>query len=167
VSTASRPRTVPGTDTVLDLPPSIVFVKSERLMNLSGGTAQQLRKRWPDLVRMQRLLVVCDELSMAPGTHKAHFGGPAKGHNGVRDVIKKLDNDKFHRLKIGIGRPANDNIAAWCLSPAMREELANCSEDGVTTKAAWEYIDSIISAEVASEPAPAKTDLTPKAEQIK
>jgi PTH1 family peptidyl-tRNA hydrolase len=45
------------------------------------------------------------------------------GHNGVRSTIASLQTSDFRRLRIGIGRPAHDDIAAYVLSPFSRDEL--------------------------------------------
>ncbi|UYG08787.1 aminoacyl-tRNA hydrolase [Halomonas sp. M4R1S46] len=73
-------------------------------MNRSGGAVAalvQFYKLAPD-----ELLVAHDELDMPPGTARYKQGGGHGGHNGLRDIIRALGNDKsFHRLRIGIGHP--------------------------------------------------------------
>lgn len=91
-------------------------------------------------------MVLHDELSLPPCTYKARFGGSARGHNGLRDIVARVRSQDFHRLCIGIGRPEDDRfaIADWCLSAAGREELEVCSENGSTTEAAWLYLQQIM-----------------------
>ena len=40
-----------------------------------------------------------------PGTAKIQFGGSAAGHNGVLDIYRSFGNQKFKRMRIGIGHP--------------------------------------------------------------
>ncbi|MBL0143658.1 MAG: aminoacyl-tRNA hydrolase [Betaproteobacteria bacterium] len=69
------------------------------------------------------MLVVHDELDLAPGTVKLKFGGGTGGHNGLRDIDEVLSTRDFWRLRIGIGHPGNKDIVAdYVLHEARREE---------------------------------------------
>ncbi|MDN3555541.1 aminoacyl-tRNA hydrolase [Halomonas maura] len=73
-------------------------------MNRSGGAVAALMKFFK--LAPDELLVAHDELDMPPGTARYKQGGGHGGHNGLRDIIRALGNDKsFHRLRIGIGHP--------------------------------------------------------------
>ncbi|MGJ7457212.1 aminoacyl-tRNA hydrolase [Halomonas sp. MA07-2] len=75
-------------------------------MNRSGGAVAalcQFYKLAPD-----ELLVAHDELDLDPGTARYKTGGGHGGHNGLRDIISALGNDRgFHRLRLGIGHPGD------------------------------------------------------------
>lgn len=84
------------------------LVKPITFMNRSGiAVANFLRfyKVSPGL-----LLVVHDDLDMAPGRIKLVKGGGTGGHNGIRSLVESLGTKDFYRLKIGIGRPGNGLI---------------------------------------------------------
>ena len=54
------------------------------------------------------ILVAHDELDIPAGTARFKLGGGHGGHNGLRDIIPALANNKnFHRLRIGIGHPGD------------------------------------------------------------
>lgn len=53
----------------------------------------------------EEILVVHDDLDLAPGVIKFKSGGGHAGHNGLRDIITCLQTKNFHRLRIGIGHP--------------------------------------------------------------
>ena len=57
-----------------------------------------------------QLLVIHDDLDMAPGRIKLVKGGGAGGHNGIKSLVETLGTPDFYRLKIGIGRPGNGLI---------------------------------------------------------
>lgn len=132
-----------------------IMWQSKKFMNLSGDTAKALLNRWPELIHHHKLLVVHDDLELPAATYRGRLGGSAKGHNGLRDIIKKLEpnfkrlSKEFHRFSVGIGRPEDCpgreklSIADWCLSASSRDELEACSEDGATTLAAWEYLHTM------------------------
>lgn len=117
------------------------LLQSKELMNRSGSTALLLTKRHFDLLASKRLLIAHDELSLPTASLKCVFAGSAKGHNGIRDIEAKLRSSDFHRLKIGIDRPADKkDVAKWVLGPAMRDEIMALDEEGQTTLAAWQYL---------------------------
>ncbi|MBB3143205.1 aminoacyl-tRNA hydrolase [Halomonas organivorans] len=75
-------------------------------MNRSGGAVAALVKFFK--LAPDELLVAHDELDLPPGTARYKTGGGHGGHNGLRDIIRALGNDKgFHRLRIGIGHPGD------------------------------------------------------------
>ncbi|WP_210330681.1 aminoacyl-tRNA hydrolase [Aliikangiella sp. G2MR2-5] len=91
-------------------------------MNLSGkavGALATFYKILPD-----EILVAHDELDIDPGTVKLKKGGGHGGHNGLRDIIKSLANNKeFYRLRIGIGHPGNKNqVSNYVLGKAPADE---------------------------------------------
>ncbi|MBF8221176.1 aminoacyl-tRNA hydrolase [Halomonas sp. 328] len=93
-------------------------------MNRSGAAVAALcnfYKLAPD-----ELLVAHDELDIAPGTARYKSGGGHGGHNGLRDIISALGNDKtFHRLRIGIGHPGSaKQVVNYVLSRPGKAELA-------------------------------------------
>ncbi|MGL4836208.1 MAG: aminoacyl-tRNA hydrolase, partial [Shewanella sp.] len=55
------------------------------------------------------------------------------GHNGLKDIIAKLANDKnFYRLRIGIGHPGDKNqVSGYVLgkAPAKEQQLIEAAVD--------------------------------------
>ena len=91
-------------------------------MNLSGkavGAIAQFYKIEPETI-----LVAHDELDLAPGTARFKIGGGHGGHNGLKDIIKALGNNKnFARLRIGIDHPGNAKlVSAYVLKKAPANE---------------------------------------------
>ncbi len=70
------------------------------------------------------ILVAHDELDLPPGTARLKIGGGHGGHNGLRDIIGALGNQRdFARLRIGIGHPGNaDDVVAYVLRKAPVDE---------------------------------------------
>lgn len=84
------------------------IIKPLTFMNRSGkAVAQYFRffKILPD-----HLLVIHDDLDMAPGRIKLVKGGGAGGHNGIKSIVENLGTPDYFRLKIGIGRPGKGGI---------------------------------------------------------
>ena len=74
-----------------------------------------------------------DELDMEPGVCKIKKGGGHGGHNGLRDIIARMANNKdFYRLRIGIGHPGHrDRVTGHVLgkAPANEQNLIEESID--------------------------------------
>lgn len=73
-------------------------------MNRSGQAVAALCSFYK--LTPEDLLVAHDELDIPPGQARFKQGGGHGGHNGLRDIISALGNNReFHRLRIGIGHP--------------------------------------------------------------
>jgi PTH1 family peptidyl-tRNA hydrolase len=76
-------------------------------MNLSGVAVQKVlaRQRAP----LDDLLVVYDDFDLPLGKLRLRGEGSAGTHNGMRSIIGELGNQKFARLRVGIGEPLRHN----------------------------------------------------------
>ena len=103
-------------------------------MNLSGKSINALAKFYQ--IAPEAILVVHDELDKPPGEARFKKGGGHGGHNGLRDTIKCLGNNKeFARLRIGIGHPGNaKQVADYVLkkaSPNDQQLILNSIDDAL------------------------------------
>ncbi|GGI72364.1 aminoacyl-tRNA hydrolase [Shewanella gelidii] len=91
-------------------------------MNLSGKSVAALANFFRILP--EEILVAHDELDMEPGVAKFKLGGGHGGHNGLKDIIAKMANNKgFYRLRIGIGHPGDKNrVSGYVLGKAPQAE---------------------------------------------
>ncbi|WEM42924.1 aminoacyl-tRNA hydrolase [Photobacterium sp. DA100] len=94
-------------------------------MNLSGKSVAALAKFFQ--IKPEEIMVAHDELDLPPGVAKFKKGGGHGGHNGLRDIISKMGNNKdFFRLRIGIGHPGDKNkVAGFVLGKAPAKEQEN------------------------------------------
>lgn len=81
----------------------LVFVEPLTFMNNSGHIIYPLKRKY-QLTR-ENLVVVCDNLDLAPGECRIKSGGSSAGHNGLASIIQYLGTTDFLRVYIGIGRP--------------------------------------------------------------
>lgn len=84
------------------------LLEPQTFMNRSGqsvGGLTRFYKILPDEV-----LVVHDELDIAPGLAKIKKGGSSGGHNGLKDISAALGTQDYWRLRIGIGHPRALNL---------------------------------------------------------
>ena len=102
-------------------------------MNLSGKAVAPLARFFK--IEPQQILVVHDELDLAPGQAKLKQGGGSAGHNGLKDITAQLGSADFWRLRLGIGHPGmRSEVANWVLQrPPLDDRLAinQCIADSV------------------------------------
>lgn len=100
-------------------------------MNRSGNAVAALATFYK--ITPEQIVVVHDELDLAPGIARFKQGGGHGGHNGLRDIIRALANtNNFHRLRIGIGHPGHkDRVTPHVLGkpPATEREAIESSID--------------------------------------
>lgn len=101
---------------------AITLLKPMTFMNRSGQSVGPLVQffKWAP----EQILVAHDELDLPPGVCRFKQGGGHGGHNGLRDVIACLGNQKqFYRVRIGIGHPGHaSDVVGYVLSKATPDE---------------------------------------------
>ena len=99
----------------------VLLIKPLTFMNLSGMAAKKFLYKYS--VGIKDLLVVHDDIDLEAGKVKRKTGGGDAGHRGIRSIIHCLECRDFSRIRIGIGRPAdNSDITDWVLTPFTKEE---------------------------------------------
>ena len=85
-------------------------------MNLSGQSVLQLSAYFN--IPPQRIIVLFDDISLAPGRLRIRADGSAGGHNGIKSIIAQVGSQDFPRVKIGVGGKPDPNadLADWVLS---------------------------------------------------
>lgn len=100
----------------------VTLLKPQTFMNASGqavGEAMRYLKLTP-----AEVVVLHDELDLAPGVCRLKAGGGHAGHNGLRSIHQHI-GDSYRRLRIGIGHPGHkDRVTGHVLSDFARSEEA-------------------------------------------
>jgi PTH1 family peptidyl-tRNA hydrolase len=81
----------------------VALAKPRTFVNNSGEAIRYLLARYR--ASPAELLVVYDEMDLAPGHLRLRHRGSAGGHNGMRSIIESIGVQDFARLRVGIGRP--------------------------------------------------------------
>lgn len=79
-------------------------------MNECGGPIQRALKFYS--VPPERLVVVHDEIDLELAKLRLKLGGGTAGHNGLKDIQRRIGTPEFHRVRIGVGRPPGRQAAA-------------------------------------------------------
>ncbi|PLA73879.1 aminoacyl-tRNA hydrolase [Hydrogenovibrio sp. SC-1] len=98
------------------------LLKPMTFMNRSGQSIQSLANFYK--ISADEILVVHDELDLAPGVAKLKSNGGHGGHNGLRDTIAALGTRTFHRLRLGIGHPGHkDQVVDYVLRAPSKPDF--------------------------------------------
>lgn len=125
----------------------VVLVKPLTYMNRSGSTVKHLMRRLG--VEPTDILIIVDDINLTLGKLRLRERGSAGGHNGVQDVIDRLDTDAFPRLRIGVGSAfAQGRQVDYVLSPFTEEEQPVIDEAVVRARdaAVTFVVDGIVTA---------------------
>ena len=98
----------------------IYFLKPYTYMNLSGESLGEISRFFKILP--EQILVVHDELELPLGTVSLKWSGGLGGHNGLRSIKSVFGTADFWRLRIGLTKPADKNIADYVLSNFTEDE---------------------------------------------
>ena len=103
----------------------LFLLKPQTYMNLSGRSVLQLSAYFN--IPPQRIIVMFDDISLAPGRLRIRADGSAGGHNGIKSIIQEVGSQAFPRVKIGVGAKPHPeyDLADWVLSGfSSLEEMA-------------------------------------------
>ena len=103
-------------------------------MNRSGKAVAAISQFFK--ITPEEILVAHDELDIPPGSARFKQGGGHGGHNGLRDIVPALGNNKnFYRLRIGIGHPGHASmVTGYVLStPSQvdRTRIDTCIDEAI------------------------------------
>lgn len=115
----------------------VMLQKPETFMNRSGQAVAEAANFYK--LALDDLLILHDELDLAPGKIRIKEGGGVAGHNGLRSIAQSIGTKDFKRVRFGIGHPGDK-------SRVTGHVLGNFS------KADREWLDPLIDAVVAAAP---------------
>ena len=101
---------------------SVLLVKPETMMNLSGESVQAAARFFRVVPR--DILIVHDDVELELGRIGIRQGGGLAGHNGLRSIATHLSTRDFWRLRIGIGRPGQGELNSHVHGRVTPEEEA-------------------------------------------
>jgi PTH1 family peptidyl-tRNA hydrolase len=138
----------------------VLALKPRTYMNESGrsvaATAQFFKIEPSDII------VLHDELDLAPAKLKLKTGGGHAGHNGLRSIEAHIGAE-FHRVRLGIGHPGSKELVHnWVLGDFAKADASWIDEElDAITKCAGKLVEKDFTGfmndvALAMSPAPAK-----------
>jgi len=102
---------------------SVLAMRPGSFMNLSGRSVAAAAKRHG--LSAAQVVVLHDDLDLAPGRVKIKKGGSSGGHRGLESCTERLGGADYWRVRIGIGRPAEKrDVPDYVLARFKPDELA-------------------------------------------
>ena len=93
----------------------VVLAKPQTYMNLSGESIAELLNYYK-MDPEEEMIVIYDDISLAPGNLRIRKKGSAGGHNGIKNIIAMRGTQNFLRIKVGVGeKPKGWDLADYVL----------------------------------------------------
>ena len=97
----------------------VILLKPLTYMNLSGDCVAAVTKKLN--IPLDKICVIYDDIDLDIGAIRYRINGSAGTHNGMRDIVSKLNSTEFPRVRIGIGKPADRPLVDYVLSKVPKE----------------------------------------------
>lgn len=93
----------------------MLLIKPQTLMNLSGKAVSEAANFYK--IKPENIIVICDDVSLAPGIMRIRRKGSDGGHKGLRSIELYIGSEEYPRIKLGVGdRPdRSSEMADWVL----------------------------------------------------
>lgn len=105
----------------------VILMKPQTYMNSSGESIRAAADYYK--VDPEDILIVYDDISLAPGQLRIRAKGSAGGHNGIKSIIAHLGTQEFPRVKVGVGeKPSRMDLADYVLGHFSKEEQATMAD---------------------------------------
>lgn len=104
----------------------VVLAKPLTFVNLSGEAVGKLARKYG--VKPERLIVVCDDLDLPLGRIRLRLGG-SSGHNGIKSIIEHISSEDFIRVRVGIGRPGEEQSGTTARGDVINHVLGDFSQE--------------------------------------
>ena len=93
----------------------VLLAKPLTYMNLSGDSVAEIVNFYK-LDPESEMIVIFDDISLAPGNIRVRKKGSAGGHNGIKSIIARCGTQNFMSIKVGVGekhRAGISQIMCW------------------------------------------------------
>lgn len=102
----------------------VLLAKPQTYMNLSGDSVAEIVNFYK-IDSEEEMIVIFDDISLAPGNIRVRKKGSAGGHNGIKSIIARTGTQNFMRIKVGVGeKPAGWDLADHVLGHFSKEDRA-------------------------------------------
>ena len=99
----------------------VALLMPTTFMNDSGRSVGETMRFFK--LDLKAVVVIHDELDLAPGKARIKIGGGNAGHNGLRSITAHVGND-YKRLRLGIGHPgAKELVLPFVLGDFSKTEM--------------------------------------------
>ena len=106
---------------------SVILIKPQTFMNSSGRSVIEFVKFYK--VQLEDLIVVYDDIDIDISNIRVRKSGSPGSHNGMKSIVNILSDDRFPRVRVGIGKPVfDDDLISYVIGAIPEEEIPKLEE---------------------------------------
>ncbi|ASM35601.1 peptidyl-tRNA hydrolase [Campylobacter sputorum subsp. bubulus] len=119
---------------------SLLFLKPMTFMNLSGQSVSAVK----NFYKIDRVIVIHDDLDLKLGRLKFKNGGSSGGHNGIKSIDTSIGIN-YDRIRVGIGSELKKDTIDFVLGKFSQKEQ-ECVKKiiSITKDAVLEFVNQDI-----------------------
>ena len=103
-----------------------IFLKPQSYMNLSGDIVRKYYDYFN--INKEDILVIYDDVDFEVGSFRIKRGGSSAGHNGINDIINKLDSKDINRIRIGTSKKSDCPMYDYVTGKLSKSEYKTISD---------------------------------------
>lgn len=102
----------------------VILVKPQTFMNCSGEAVIEFVNFYK--IEHDKIIIIYDDIDIEPGKIRIRKSGSPGTHNGMKSVVHFLDDENFPRIRVGIGKPEeNQDMIEYVIGGIDEEEKKN------------------------------------------
>ncbi len=107
----------------------VILMKPMTYMNLSGEAVREALDYYK-IDAATHLIVISDDIDLAPGRLRIRRKGSAGGHNGLKNIMQHVGDGNFMRVRVGVGGKLHpdDDLAEHVLGHPKKEDREKIDE---------------------------------------
>lgn len=116
----------------------VILVKPQTYMNNSGVALREISQFYK--LPIENIIVIVDDIDIDFASIRIRSKGSAGSHNGLKSIVYHLQDDRFPRIKIGIGKKQHkeQDLADFVLSRFSKDEILDIESSILTAAEAAE-----------------------------
>jgi PTH1 family peptidyl-tRNA hydrolase len=105
----------------------VILIKPQTFMNLSGKAVIEFVNFYK--VPLEDLIIIYDDMDIDISKIRIRKLGSPGSHNGMKSIVNILADDRFPRVRVGIGKPTyEEDIINYVIGPIPEEEQKALNE---------------------------------------
>lgn len=100
----------------------LLLAETASYMNISGPEILDLMT-CQGIKSSSDILILVDDIHLPFGKIRFRSKGSSGGHNGLASIIESLGTEEFARIRIGVGKPEDEDWKDYVLAPFTRVEV--------------------------------------------
>ena len=105
----------------------VLLIKPQTFMNLSGKAVIQFIDFYK--LSLDDLIVFYDDMDIDISKIRIRKSGSPGSHNGMKSIVNILSDDRFPRVRVGIGKPIyEEDIINYVIGPIPEEDMNGLDE---------------------------------------